>query len=165
MQLPRELFGPFLSKLAQEYDLVDRWYAIRVQVDQQTGQKPQKGVVQIAKLTPFVLLGLAWASNRVYDGGIVSVTLKTSERIFINDPVKLGAAFGSTPDGAPIAMAAPAKIAAGEELTVTLERDFNIDPGEAYPGVNYPSQIDLCFIGCDLLPFGSVVERAKSVKG
>lgn len=165
MLLPRELFGPFLAMLARDYDLVDRWYGIRVQVDQQTGQKPQKGVVQIAKLTPFVMLGIAWSSNRVYDGGIVSVTLKTSERIFINDPVKLGAAFGSTPDGAPIAMAAPAMIKAGEEITVTLERDFNIDPAEAYPGTQYPSQVDVCFIGCDLLPFGSVVARAKSDKG
>lgn len=150
-----------IAKLSEKYDLRFRSHRMRVSLGVAAGAVPSpQPTFSLPTAWPFLLCGIAFASDREDDRRIVSATLETDEVKFIAEPTKIGA-FGWPQMGEQGSRLAPAVLTNQSRLNATIVRDRGVDPAETYPGAQQPSTIDIVLIGADLLEKGRPLDATR----
>ena len=150
-----------IANLSRKYDLRWRSHRVRVLLGVKAGDVPSAPpIFNLPTKWPFLICGLAFASDREDDRRIVSFTAGTSQTKFVADPTKLGV-YGWPQSGQQGSRIPPAILTAEDRLEYTIIRDRTVDPLETYPGPKEFSTIDIVLIGAELMTKGSASDADK----
>lgn len=150
-----------IARAAEKYDLRWRSHRMRVPLGPNAGDVPAtQPVFNLPTKWPFMVCGLAFASDREDDRRIVSFTAGTTQVKFVAEPTKLGA-YGWPQLGQQGSRIPPAILTAEDKVEFTLVRDRTVNPLDTYPDPKENSIIDIVLIGAELMRKGSSTDADR----